>query len=531
MTYTRAQANWQNDAIGGTPINRIALNTIEAGIVNVDGRLTTAEGAYTPKTLVDAKGDLIVGTADNVIARLGVGTDGQVLTAASAQTSGLLWSTPSGGGAVTSVAGRTGAVTLTSSDVGLGSVANSLAVPQSLVTAKGDLLAATASSTVARLAVGADAQVLTADSTQTAGVKWATPTAGGSGIPASTATTKGDLLAASAASTVTRLGVGTDGQTLIADSTQALGIKWANDPDIPTATVTTKGDLLAATASNVVARLGVGTNGQLLIADSTQTAGIKWGVLAPGSAGAGHIIKDEGTSLTNRGTLNFVGAGVTATDDAANAQTVVTIPGGGSSSVPLSTVVNLGDLIVGTGTSTVTRLGVSFTDGDVLTADSTAAATGMSWTTPAVYKTVQDEGLGLTQRSVINFVGSGVIATDDGGGLRTQVKIAGFSASVTLTDAATIATDAGLGSYFRVTLAGNRTLGAPTNLSDGQIITWELIQDATGSRTITLNGIFALGTTVGSVTLTTTASKRDFLTGIYNSTTTKIYCTQFVKGY
>lgn len=49
-------------------------------------------------------------------------------------------------------------------------------------------------------------------------------------------------------------------------------------------------------------------------------------------SGSGHTIEDEGTVLSSRSKLNFVGAGVTATDDAANDQTVVTIPGssGGS---------------------------------------------------------------------------------------------------------------------------------------------------------------------------------------------------------
>jgi len=102
---------------------------------------------------------------------------------------------------------------------------------------------------------------------------------------------------------------------------------------------------------------------------------------------------------------------------------------------------------------------------------------------------------------------------------------------VALTDAATIATNASLGNYFRVTLGGNRTLGNPTNPTDGQKIIWELIQDATGSRTITLDTAFALGTDISSVTLTTTASKRDFLGAVYNSTASKWYVIAFSKGY
>ena len=45
------------------------------------------------QTLVNAKGDLIVATADNTVTNLAVGTNGQVLTAASGQSSGLQWTT------------------------------------------------------------------------------------------------------------------------------------------------------------------------------------------------------------------------------------------------------------------------------------------------------------------------------------------------------------------------------------------------------------------------------------------------------
>ena len=72
---------------------------------------------------------------------------------------------------------------LTSSDLTsfeTGSATADAAIPKSTVTTKGDLIVATASSTVTRVAVGANDTVLTADSATASGVKWAAASGGGS---------------------------------------------------------------------------------------------------------------------------------------------------------------------------------------------------------------------------------------------------------------------------------------------------------------------------------------------------------------
>lgn len=60
-------------------------------------------------------------------------------------------------------------------------------------------------------------------------------------------------------------------------------------------------------------------------------------ITVTGGTGGGHVIKDEGVALTQRTNLNFVGAGVTVTDDVGNDASVVTIAStGGLAQITIS---------------------------------------------------------------------------------------------------------------------------------------------------------------------------------------------------
>lgn len=98
----------------------------------------------------------------------------------------------------------------------------------------------------------------------------------------------------------------------------------------------------------------------------------------------------------------------------------------------------------------------------------------------------------------------------------------------TLTDGANISVDLGANQNFTVTLAGNRTLDNPTNIVVGQTGSIFIVQDATGSRTLSFGSYydFAGGT---APTLTTTAAAVDRIDYIVRSSTS-IHCV-FTANY
>jgi len=214
-----------------------------------------------PKTCFTSKGDLLVGQSNACGRRLGVGTNGQVLTANSLCALGVTWSPPSVG------------------------------IETSCITGKGSILTGSAPNTPVSLAAGTDGYALVACSSCPEGLTWA-PSGGGSGSVTSISTgtglsggpitTSGTIALSNttvAPGTYTYACITVDQQGRLTSSNNGV------TPLLP-ACFNAKGDLLAGTANDLFTALTVGSNGQVLTADSTCAPGLKWQVpiAAPGSS-------------------------------------------------------------------------------------------------------------------------------------------------------------------------------------------------------------------------------------------------------
>ena len=101
-----------------------------------------------------------------------------------------------------------------------------------------------------------------------------------------------------------------------------------------------------------------------------------------------------------------------------------------------------------------------------------------------------------------------------------KIKLTGAAVAdiVSLTDGTSVAVNFSDGQNFSLTLAGNRTLESPTNCVAGQSGSIFVIQDGTGSRTLSYAANWKFSTGVAP-TLTTTASAVDRIDYIVQTST------------
>lgn len=472
-------------------------------ISDITSLQTTLNGKVNLSTFV-TKGDLMVATGAAVVTRVGVGADGQILTADSTQSAGVKWADPPAGGGIVSDATTTskGIVQLAGD---LSGTASAPTVPNMiskiLLTAKGSIAAASAANTPAELTVGTNGQVLSAASAQTTGLQWITLTKTSVGLsnvdntadtakPVSTAqqaaldlkidksalSAKGALVTATAANTPSTLNVGANGQVIVADAAQLSGIKWytltksdiglsnvdntsdANKPvstaqqtaldgKIDKTTLTAKGSLVSATGAGVPANVGVGTDGQVLSALASQSTGLSWKTLAKADVGLSNV---DNTSDANKPISS-------ATQTALNGK------------VNTSQLSAKGALVSATAANTPTTVTVG-TDGQVLYADSTQTP-GMRW------KTLTKSDVGLANvdntsdanKPISTATATALAGKSDTSHSHTLLSLnafgipVGWNAAINTPTLVSSTPPASGNTVFRVTNAGNTTLDGNTN--------------------------------------------------------------------
>lgn len=233
--------------------------TLSSGISNSATTMTVSSGTGNGLTT-----GVTIGTGNQFTVAIDPDTSNEEIVFITAQSSDTFTITRgrAGSSAVAHSAGATVRHVLTSDDLDYFNGA----IQASIVDAKGDVITATAGDAPARLAVGTNNHVLTADSSTATGLKWAA-------IPDQVPlTTKGDLFTYS--TTDARLGVGSNNTRLIADSAETTGLKWVADTQ--NTVIDAEGDLLVGDAADLVQRLAIGTSNQVLTVDTAIDGKIKW---------------------------------------------------------------------------------------------------------------------------------------------------------------------------------------------------------------------------------------------------------------
>jgi hypothetical protein len=300
-------------------------------------------------------------------------------------------------------------------------------------------------------------------------------------------------------------GAGADGQVLTKDSGSSGGFAWTSVAGSPDATTSTKGlvqlagDLGGTAASPTVPGLSTKANTSTTISAGTGLTG--GGDLSTNRTLTVSYGTSAGTAAQGNDT-RITGAEQTANKGAVN----------GYASLNSSTRVPTAQLGSGTADTTTYLRG----DG----AWTAAPVTSVASKTGAVTLVKGDVGLGNVDNTSDASKPISTAQQTALDGLDTRLDTLESAGIVTLSDGATIATDASAGKHFRVTIAGDRTLGVPTNPTDGMHRIWEVTASA-ANRNLALStgtsGSFELTTNI-TTPITITNGKTHFIGAIYNST-------------
>ena len=118
-------------------------------------------------------------------------------------------------------------------------------------------------------------------------------------------------------------------------------------------------------------------------------------------------------------------------------------------------------------------------------------------------------------KDIIIHQADGTSLVEFNDGAYSKFTAMAYFPEATLTDQATIAWNVLTSPVAKVTLGANRTLGAATGSQAGQFVSLLIIQDGTGSRTVTFNAAYEFKDDTAP-TLTTTAAKGDLFVFRYN---------------
>jgi hypothetical protein len=158
-----------------------------------------------------------------------------------------------------------------------------------------------------RLGIGTTGQVLTV----AGGVPtWATSD-DANAIQNAIVDAKGDIVAASAADTPARLAVGTDNQRLVAASGETTGLKYVADTQ--NTVIDAEGDLLVGDAADALQRLAIGSNAQVLTVDTSVDGKIKWATPAGGGGKVLQVVYATYGTQVNSTSSAYADTSLTAT--------------------------------------------------------------------------------------------------------------------------------------------------------------------------------------------------------------------------